>query len=100
MGGFDTGAAHAGFGLADGLTPVVILAVGRHDSTAGLPAPLAAREAAPRTRHPVSDLLLPVPAAHPLAAREIFDPERAGVTPLRPLRASYITAYIHRMMRL
>jgi Nitroreductase family len=68
MGGFDTDAVHAGFGLADVLTPVVVIAVGRHDSTAGLPAPLAAREAAPRTRHPVSDLLLPVPAARPLAA--------------------------------
>ena len=68
MGGFDTDAVRAGFGLADGLTPVVVLAVGRQDSAAGLPAPLAAREAAPRTRHPVSDLLLPAPAARPLAA--------------------------------
>ena len=61
MGGFDTDAVRAGFGLANGLTPVVVLAVGRQDSAAGLPAPLAAREAAPRTRHPVSDLLLPAP---------------------------------------
>lgn len=68
MGGFDTGAVRAGFGLADALTPVVVLAVGRQDSAAGLPGPLAAREAAPRTRHPVSDLLLPAPAARPLAA--------------------------------
>ena len=58
MGGFDTDAVRAGFGLADTLTPVVVLAVGRQDGAAGLPAPLAAREAAPRTRHPVSDLLL------------------------------------------
>jgi hypothetical protein len=68
MGGFDTDAVRAGFGLADGLTPVVVLAVGRQDSEAGLPEPLAAREAAPRTRHPVSDLLLPAPVARPLAA--------------------------------
>ena len=68
MGGFDTDAVRAGFGLADGLTPVVVLAVGRQDSAAGLPEPLAAREAAPRTRHPVSDLLLPAPVARPLAA--------------------------------
>jgi nitroreductase len=68
MGGFDTGAVHAGFGLGEDLTPVVVLAVGRHDIAAGLPGPLAAREAAPRTRHPVSDLLLPAPAARPLAA--------------------------------
>ena len=52
------GAVRAGFGLADTLTPVVVLAVGRQDGAASLPAPLAAREAAPRTRHPVSDLLL------------------------------------------
>ena len=68
MGGFDTDAVRAGFGLADGLTPVVVLAVGRQDSAAGLPEPLAVREAAPRTRHPVSDLLLPAPVARPLAA--------------------------------
>ena len=68
MGGFDTDAVRAGFGLADGLTPMVVLAVGRQDSEAGLPEPLAAREAAPRTRYPVSDLLLPAPAARPLAA--------------------------------
>jgi len=68
MGGFDTDAVRAGFGLADGLTPVVVLAVGRQDSAAGLPEPLAAREAAPRTRHPLGDLLLPAPAVRPLAA--------------------------------
>src|SRR5215468_3117634 len=68
MGGFDTDAARAGFGLADTLTPVVVLAIGRQDSAAGLPAPLAAREATPRTRHQVGDLLLPAPAARPLAA--------------------------------
>jgi hypothetical protein len=68
MGGFDTGAVHAGFGLGEDLTPVVVLAVGRQDGAAGLPGPLAAREAAPRTRHPVSDLMLPASVARPLAA--------------------------------
>ena len=68
MGGFDTGAVRAELGLGENLTPVVVLAVGRHDSEAGLPEPLAAREAAPRTRHPLGDLLLPAPAARPLAA--------------------------------
>jgi nitroreductase len=63
MGGFDTGAVQAGFGLGEALTPVVVLAIGRQDGAAGLPGPLAAREAAPRTRYPVSDLLLPVSAA-------------------------------------
>src|SRR6516165_7699914 len=62
MGGFDTDAVRAGFGLADALTPVVVLAIGLPGDTAGLPGPLAAREAAPRTRRPLSDLLLSVPA--------------------------------------
>src|SRR4029079_2575138 len=68
MGGLDTDAVRPGFGLAASLraacaragcgraervTPVFVRALGRQDSAAGLPAPLAAREAAPRTRHPV-----------------------------------------------
>ena len=65
MGGFDTDAVRAGFGLADALTPVVVLAIGLPGDTAGLPEPLAAREAAPRTRRPLSDLLLPAPAEPP-----------------------------------
>jgi nitroreductase len=60
MGGFDTTAVRAEFGLGSTLTPVVVLAVGRRDSAADLPEPFAVREAAPRTRRPVSDLLLPV----------------------------------------
>ena len=68
MGGFDTDAVRAELGLGENLTPVVVLAVGRHDREAGLPEPLAAREAAPRTRHPLGDLLLPAPAVRPLAA--------------------------------
>jgi nitroreductase len=60
MGGFDTDAVRAEFGLDGSLTPVVVIAVGQCDADADLPAPLAAREAAPRTRRPVSDLLLPV----------------------------------------
>jgi nitroreductase len=59
IGGFDSAAVRAEFGLDDdALTPVVVLAVGRADPDAELPEHLAAREAAPRTRHPVSDLLL------------------------------------------
>jgi nitroreductase len=68
MGGFDTDAVRAEFGLDGTLTPVVVVAIGRRDGTADLPEPLAAREAAPRTRRPVSDLLLP---ARP-------EPERAA----------------------
>jgi nitroreductase len=62
IGGFDTDAVRAGFGLDQALAPVVVLAVGRADPDAELPSHLAAREAAPRTRYPVSDLLLADPA--------------------------------------
>ena len=68
MGGFDTGAVRAGFGLGDTLTPIVVLAIGRRDSAAELPAGLAARETAPRIRRPLSDLLLPAPTDPGLAA--------------------------------
>ena len=69
MGGFDTAAVRAGFGLGDDLTPVVVVAIGRADHTARLPEPLAARETAPRTRRPLGDLLLlPADASWPAAA--------------------------------
>jgi nitroreductase len=68
MGGFDTDAVRTGFGLGEALTPVVVLAIGRHDHDAGLPEPFAARETAPRTRRPLSDLLLPVSPAPQLTA--------------------------------
>jgi nitroreductase len=68
MGGFDTAAVRAEFDLDDTLTPVVILAIGRRDGTADLPEPLAAREAAPRTRQPLDDLLLPARPQPELAA--------------------------------
>lgn len=68
IGGFDSAAVSAAFGLDDGLTPVVVVAVGRTDPDAELPAHLAARETAPRTRHPVSDLLLAPSPDYELAA--------------------------------
>jgi nitroreductase len=68
MGGFDAAAVRAEFGLGEDLTPVVVLAIGHSDSTADLPEYLAAREASPRTRQPVSDLLLPVRSRRDLAA--------------------------------
>jgi nitroreductase len=63
MGGFDTAAVRAEFGLDDSITPVVVLAIGRQDSAADLPDPLAARENAPRTRSQIDDLLLPASVA-------------------------------------
>jgi nitroreductase len=68
MGGFDTAAVRAEFGLGETLTPVVVIAIGRRDPIADLPEPLAVRETAPRTRHPVSKLLLPEVSAPQLAA--------------------------------
>ena len=68
MGGFDTAAVRAEFGLGDTLTPVVVVAVGRGDGAADLPEPLAARELAPRVRRPVSDLLLPAGTVGEFAA--------------------------------
>ncbi len=59
MGGFDAVAVRETFGLDPALTPVVVVAVGRFDAGAVLPEALAARERAPRTRHPLQDLLLP-----------------------------------------
>jgi nitroreductase len=67
IGGFDSAAARAEFGLDDTLTPVVVLAIGRH-STADLPEPLAAHDAAPRIRRPLGDLLLPTRPELELAA--------------------------------
>jgi nitroreductase len=63
MGGFDTAAVRAEFGLDNSITPVVVLAIGRCDSGADLPEPLAARETAPRTRYQIDDLLLPASVA-------------------------------------
>ncbi len=68
IGGFNTAAVRAEFGLDDTLTPVVVLAIGRQDSAADLPERFAAHEAAPRTRRPVSDLLLPSRRESELAA--------------------------------
>ena len=58
LGGFDADAARVRFDLAETLTPVVVVAVGRRDPHAQLPEPLAARELAPRTREPLAALLL------------------------------------------
>ena len=63
IGGFDSDAVRAEFGLDQTLTPVVVIAVGRADPDAELPGLLAAREEAPRSRRPLSDLLLASTAA-------------------------------------
>ena len=71
MGGFDTAAVCAEFGLGESLTPVVVIAIGRRDALADLPEPFAARETAPRSRHPVSKLLLTDVSVPELAAAKL-----------------------------
>jgi nitroreductase len=61
LGGFDAEAVRHRFDLADTLTPVVVVAIGRRDPHVELPEPLAAREVAPRTREPLAGLLLDEP---------------------------------------
>ncbi len=68
IGGFNSAAVRAEFGLGEDLTPVVVLAIGRYDAEADLPEYLAARDATPRTRRPLSDLLLPARSRRELAA--------------------------------
>ncbi|RMB61757.1 nitroreductase family protein [Tessaracoccus antarcticus] len=68
MGGFDADAARLQFDLGDILTPVVMVAVGRHDPQAPLGEPLATRERAPRTREALDALLLNDPYQRQRAA--------------------------------
>ena len=94
MGGFNTNAVRAGFVLADTLTPVVVLAVGRQDGDAGLPAPLAAR-GRPRGPGTRSATCCASVGRAPAGGLRGFDPAaRAPHQHSRPWRASYITAYI------
>jgi nitroreductase len=58
MGGFDRAAAAQAFGLRDGLEPVVVVAIGRHDAQAQLTEALAERERAPRVRRPIDEMVL------------------------------------------
>jgi nitroreductase len=63
MAGFDKAAAVTTFGLPEHLHPVVVVAVGEHDAAAPLTGALAEREAAPRVRRPLEELVLTQPAA-------------------------------------
>ncbi len=62
LGGFDKAAAATGFGVGPRFAPVVVIAVGVAQAEHGLPADLAAREAAPRERLPLAELVLTAPA--------------------------------------
>lgn len=58
MGGFDVDAIRTAFGLEDRFEPVSISAIGILGDADDLPDPLRERERAPRTRIPLSDLLV------------------------------------------
>jgi nitroreductase len=68
MGGFDRDRVRSVLAASDALEPLVVLAVGRRDETVELPEPLAGREAAPRTRLPLDELLVPVDVRSATAA--------------------------------
>jgi nitroreductase len=68
MGGFDAEAARTAFALDAALSPLVVVAVGRHDPAADLPESVATREVAPRVREPLTSLLLDAPGGAELAA--------------------------------
>ena len=61
IGGFDPAAVPAAFALPDDLRPVVVVAIGHRGDPATLPDELRAREERPRTRLPLSELVLDPP---------------------------------------
>ena len=58
MAGFDPGGTSEAFGLADGLRPVMVIAVGRLGDYADATDEIAERDRRPRERLPVSDIVL------------------------------------------
>src|SRR4051794_41056397 len=58
LGGFDRDRVARLLAGPEDVTPLVVLAVGRHDPEARLPEPFAYREKAPRERLPLEDLVL------------------------------------------
>ena len=58
MGGFDADALRSAFLLAEGLTPVAIVAVGRHDDSDDVAPAIRERDLAPRARRNLADLTL------------------------------------------
>jgi nitroreductase len=58
LGGFDKAALAETFGLDATLLPVVVLAIGLRGDATALPELLAERETAPRTRLPLTDIVL------------------------------------------
>ena len=60
LGGFDRDRVRSVLAASGSVEPLVVLAVGRQDDRVELPEPFAVREAAPRTRLPLEQLLVGV----------------------------------------
>jgi nitroreductase len=58
MAGFDVSGARDTFHLAEGLRPLAIVAVGRLADYAGVPDEIVERDSRPRTRSPLSEIVL------------------------------------------
>ena len=58
MGGFDAARLAAAFGMSESLEVVSITAVGKVGDASALPEPLREREAAPRSRKPLDELVI------------------------------------------
>ena len=57
MAGFSVEEARSGFALPDGHEPVVAIAIGAQGDPAALPADLQTKEARPRTRRPLAEMV-------------------------------------------
>lgn len=57
MGGFDKAAMHQALGLSERHRPVVVMAIGKVGDASGLPEDIQAREVAPRSRKPLSEVV-------------------------------------------
>lgn len=68
MGGFDRDRLADVLLVPSAVTPLVVLAVGRHDATAQLPEPYAGRETAPRERLPLDALQVSITPGRSAAA--------------------------------
>lgn len=58
MGGFDRDALHAALSLPEGVQPVTVMAIGRHDDSDAVAPEIRERDAAARTRLALDDVLV------------------------------------------
>lgn len=58
MGGFDADALRTALDLPEGVRPLVVMAVGRHDDSDAVAPPVRERDAAARSRLPLAEVLL------------------------------------------